>query len=276
LGEEGDIDYRKVESPKNIFIIGGGPGGLEAARAAAIKGHKVSLYEKRDFLGGQFRSASFPPCKGELATYTAWAINELEKLNVGIHLSTEVTKEMIIEKNPDVIIFAAGGIPLVPPIKGIDKPHVLNAEEVLLGHVPTGNRIVIAGGGEVGSETAGHLGMQQKAVVIVEMLPELCKDLDGVNKFCLMKILDEYQVKSYTDTKVIEILDDGVVVENKNGQHTIPADTVVLALGYKPNSRFVEELKALNRTVKMVGGAVKTSNALTAIYEGFHAGISIQ
>lgn len=276
LGREGEIDYSKVSKLKSVLVIGGGPGGLEAARTAAIKGHKVSLYEKRSFLGGQFKSASYPPCKGELGTYTAWITNELDKLGVDIHLNSELTKELVDEIKPDVIIAATGGTPLMPPIKGIDKPHVVSAEDALLGNVATGDRIVVAGGGEVGGETAAHLAMQQKDVSVVEMCPSLFRELDGVNKYNVMKILDEYEVKKYTETKVVEILDDGVVLENSQGKFTIPADTVVIGLGYKPNNKLAEELKESYDNVIVIGGAVKTSNALAATKEGFDTGINIK
>lgn len=276
LGKEFELDYSKVSEPKNVLIAGAGPGGLEAARAAALKGHKVNVYEKSTHLGGQFRSAAYPPSKGELANYTTWVANELEKLGVNIYLNTEVTKELVAEKNPDTIIVATGGNPLVPPIKGVDKSIVKSAEDVLLGNVPTGDRIVVAGGGEVGSETAAHLGMQQREVSIIEMRSAICMDLDGVNKYYLKKVLNEYEVKSYTDTKVMEILDDGVVVENSQGKFTLPADTVVLALGYKPNNKLEEELKSVHNNVIAIGGAVKTSNALDAISEGFNVGINIK
>ncbi len=276
LGREGELDYSKVAEPKSVLVIGGGPAGLEAARTAAIKGHRVSLYEKRSFLGGQFKSASYPPCKGELGTYTAWVTNELDKLGVDIHLNTELTKELVDEIKPDVMIAATGGTPLMPPIKGIDKPHVVTAEDALLGNIPTADRIVVAGGGEVGGETAVHLAMQQKDVSVVEMCDTLFRELNGINKYNIMKIFDEYDVKKYTGTKVVEILDDGVIVEDKEGQFTIPADTVVVGLGYKPNNKFAEELKKDYDNVIIIGGAVKTSNALVAIKEGFNLGMSIK
>lgn len=170
----------------------------------------------------------------------------------------------------------AAGTPIMSPIKGIEKAHVLKAEDVLVGNVPTGDRIVVAGGGEVGVETAAHLAIQQREVSIVEMLPALCTDLMGILKYNLMKVVDEYEVEKFTSTKVVEILDDGVVIENSNGQLSIPADTVVIALGYKPNNKLSEELKSVHKNVIVVGGAVKTSNALEASRQGFDVGLSIK
>ncbi len=117
--------------------------------------------------------------------------------------------------------------------------------------------------------------MQQREVSIVEMRSALCLDLDGVNKYYLKKILKEFEVDAYVDTKVIEILDDGVVVENSQGQFTLPAETVVLALGYKPNNGLTEELKEIHENVITIGGALKTGNALVAIKEGFDVGINL-
>lgn len=276
LGRDLEIDYKKTTEPKKVCVIGGGPGGLEAARAAALKGHDVELYEKRDFLGGQFKAAAYPPCKGELSTYVSWISGELDKLNVNVHLNTEVTKELINEKKADYIIVATGGNPIVPPIKGVNKNHVCTAEDMLLGKIQPGDNIVVAGGGEVGGETAAHLAMQERKVTIVEMQPDILNELDAMSTLQLKSILDRYGVDIKTNTKVVEILDDGVVVDNGNETFTINADTIVLGLGYRPNNALVEDLKELDATVIVIGGAIKTSNALVAIREGFDVGISIK
>ncbi|MFE8100280.1 FAD-dependent oxidoreductase [Brenneria goodwinii] len=275
LGREGVLDYSQTAMPKNVFIAGGGPGGMEAARAAAMRGHRVTLFEKRSQPGGQFLSAAYPPGKGELATYTSWMIEELEKLNVTIKCNTELTEEIIRQEKPDAVIVATGGKPAIPPIKGVNLPHVVLAEDVLLGNVTTGNNIVIAGGGEVGGETAAHLAMQQKNVAIIEMRDNLLQELDGVSKLHVLKLLDEFNVKQYLNTTVAEITEQHVVVENQQGRMNIAADTVVLALGYIPVNQLAKQLAEYGENVAVIGGAVKTSNALVAIREGFDAGMAV-
>lgn len=276
LGKESIIDYSKVAQPKKVLVIGGGPAGMEAARGAALKGHQVKLIEKQDFLGGQFKAAAYPPCKGGLAAYTAWIIHELKTQNVEVLLNTKATQELIDAENADVIIMATGGKPVKPPIVGIDKPIVHTAEDVLLGKVQPGDCIVVAGGGEVGGETAAHLAMEERKVSIVEMAPDILNDLDGIATIQLKGILDKYGVDTYTNSKVVEIEDDGVVIENSAGITKIPADMVVLGLGYSPENELASTLASFGDKVIIVGGAVKTSNALVAIEEGFMAGINIK
>lgn len=275
LGREGKADYSRVNHPRKVFIAGGGPGGLQAARIAAIRGHEVTLFEKSDYLGGMFRSAAYPPFKGEFSTYTGWLIQEIQKAGVSVRMNTPLTKQIVEEETPDTVIIATGGIPFIPPIKGIENPHVVHAEDVLLGKSETGNRIVIIGGGEVGAEVAGFVSMSFKSASIVEMLPDIMTGSHRAIRGSLLDFLESKHVKMYTSTKVCEIRDDCVIIENQQGTSSLPADTVILATGYRPNCRLAEELKELSCDVKVIGGAVKTGNAMIASREGFETGLMI-
>ena len=275
LGHEYEIDKTPVAEPKKVMVVGAGPGGLEAGMIAAKRGHNVTIYDKRNDIGGQFKSAAYPPYKGELATFTSWLRNELKKLDVDIKLNTEVTEELIRLEAPDSVILATGGIPVKPNIKGIDLPHVVFAEDVLLGKVPTNDIVVVCGGGEVGGETAAALAMAEKKVDIVEMLPDILSELVGSLVIDLKNILKKYGVTSHTNAKVIEITDHSVLCEGADGRFSLPAATVVLAFGYKPYNPLEEKAKEHCREVYTIGGAVKTSNAMVAIKEGYGIGFKL-
>ena len=275
LGMEYKNDYSNVETPKNIAVIGAGPAGLETAIHAARRGHNVTLFEAKDKTGGQFISAAYPPAKGEFTTFVNWANKQLNDYGVNVLLNTKATVEKIKAGNYDEVVVTTGGTPVVPPIKGIDLPHVKLAEEVLVGKVTAGDNCIIAGGGEVGCETAAHLASIQKGATIVEMKQDLMEELDGVNKHALKGILNRFEVLSYTDTKVLEIKENSVLVETPQGQKELTCDCVILAMGYKPNGVLADELEAAGIHVHKIAGAVKTSNAMIANREGFELGMKL-
>ena len=164
---------------------------------------------------------------------------------------------------------ACGGTALLPPIPGIDLPHVFKAEDVLLGKIPTGDNVVVCGGGEVGVETATAIAFRDNGkVTIVEMLPKLFQSLE------FRKMMDEYEIDRYTSTKVKEIREKEVLVERDGKEFTIPAEQVVLAFGYKPVNKLAEELKGLC-DVRVICGSVKTSNALYATRDAFETVLSL-
>ncbi|MDO5133416.1 MAG: FAD-dependent oxidoreductase [Eubacteriales bacterium] len=265
VGREYEIDYTRVKEPKKIAVIGGGPGGMTTAITAARRGHNVTLFEAKDKTGGQFVSAAYPPCKGDFTTFTSWCNKQMKDYGVNVLLNTKASVEMIKAGNYDEIVVATGGTPWIPGfIKGVDLPHVKIAEEVLTGRTDIGDNVVIAGGGEVGCETAAHLASIQKGATVVEMKPVLMEELDGVSKENLFQIMNRFHVCSYTSTKVLEIKEDSVLVETPEGQKELPCDSVVLAMGYKPNDQLAKDLEAAGLSVHVIAGAVKTSNALIA------------
>lgn len=276
LGHEYEYDYTKAAETKKVYIAGAGIAGMEAARAAAIKGHKVDIFEKTNTVGGQFISAAYPPFKGEFATYTAWLYREIKKYNnITLHLETELTKEMVEKGHPDKVIIASGAKPVIPKVPGIDHEKVVLAEDVLLGKSSVGQSVVIVGGGMVGSETAAYLGMQCKdRVVLVEMRDAIAMDMEAGIRDDLRDCLRRCYVEEYTNTAIASVTDEGAVLRKGDEEFTIPCDNVVLAVGTRSFTLLADELKGIVETV-IVGDAVKARQAIQASKEGFYAGLTV-
>jgi 2,4-dienoyl-CoA reductase-like NADH-dependent reductase (Old Yellow Enzyme family) len=214
LGYEFETDFSKAPVSKKVFIAGGGVAGMEAARAAAIKGHDVHLYEATGSLGGQFVSASYPPFKGEFATLPAWQLRQIKKLGVKFYLNTPLTAEIVKKEKPDKVILATGARPIIPDVPGINLPNVVLAEDVLRGRADTGMNVLVAGGGMIGAETASYLCVQCKEkVTIVEMLPDIANDMEGGIRDDLKDVLNKYFVKILTKTKLAGVTEQGALLD---------------------------------------------------------------
>ncbi len=275
-GRESEFILKPVDKKKKVFVAGGGPAGMEAARVAAQRGHEVHLYEKSDRLGGQYLIGAIPPNKGEVDMFLAWQQNQLKKYNVNVHFNTELTVQIVEKGAPDAVIVATGGEPIVPDIPGKDKPNVVDANDVLLGNVNVGHRVIVIGGGMVGSETADHLANHGKEVTIVEMLPEIAKDEEAAVRYFLMKDLQDNGVKIYVNATVKKILDDGVISEIDGAEIKIgPADTIVMAIGAKSVNSLTKQLEGKVPQVLTVGDALKVRKALEAVEEGYRAGLAV-
>lgn len=271
LGFEYQDELKKAEKPKKVTVVGAGPAGLEAARAAALAGHEVTLYEKTDRFGGQFTTAAIPPVKGDLAAYVSWAAKQLEKLGVDIRMNTEYTAELCDREKPDRVILAAGAEHKKPDIPGINGSNLVTATDVLWGRAATGQKVVVAGGGMIGSETATYLASLGRQVTIVEMLSAVAADEEFTRRVLMMKMFEEMHINVMTDTKITMITAGGVQVETGPDTTEITADTVVLALGMTPVNSLVDELEGMADVV-VVGDAQEARNALEAAREGFLAG----
>lgn len=272
-GREYEIKpVEKTTAPKNVMVIGAGPGGLAAAIEAARKGHNVEVYEKRRWAGGQLRLGAVPAAKGEMTTFITWQEHQLEELGVEIHFNTEVSLALVKEKAPDVIIAATGAVPVVPgKIPGINGSNVVTAHDVLEGKAWTGAKVVVIGGGSVGTETADFLAGNLKDVTLVEMLSDIAMDEVVVPRWGLLEDVEKNHVKVYRETKLESVNDKGVVLSGEyNGQ--LDADTVVLAMGSRSNNSFAEELKDAGYDVRVIGDALKVGLADKAIEEGFFLG----
>lgn len=269
LGREKEYEIRPAEKAKRVLIIGGGPGGMEAARVAALRGHDVTLYEKEEKLGGQLLPASVPQFKQSIKDQVEYLENQIKKLGVKIELGTEVTPGLVKELKPEVVILATGASHLIPEIPGAGGEKIATASEILLGKREAGKKVVIVGGGEVGSELAWFLAEKGKKVTIVEMLYGVAMDMNLFSRFYLLNKLAELGVEVLIATTAEEITDKGVVAVDMGGtKQVIEADTVILAVGFRSNKELEEKLKGRVPQLYTIGDCVKPGKILGAIHGG--------
>jgi 2,4-dienoyl-CoA reductase-like NADH-dependent reductase (Old Yellow Enzyme family)/thioredoxin reductase len=266
-------EVKPAEVKKKVMIIGAGPGGMEAARIAAMRGHEVGLYDKEKQLGGQLLVAAKPPGKDRLLWIRDYEESQLKKLGVNVRLGIEVTAESVKREKPDVVILATGAEPAIPDIDGIDRGNVVTAVDILTGKVePKNQRVAIAGGGLVGTEVGEFLLERGNEVTIVEMLPVIASDMEPTNRRGLLDALQIYgdKVKLLPDHKVAGITTDGLkVFRGETGEETtIQADTIVLALGSKPVHKLADALKERGIPFYSIGDCQNPKNIRQAIYEG--------
>jgi 2,4-dienoyl-CoA reductase-like NADH-dependent reductase (Old Yellow Enzyme family)/thioredoxin reductase len=269
MGREKEFDIRSAVNVKRVLIVGGGAAGMEAVRVAALRGHKVMLYDQANELGGQIRLASVPPYRGEIKNVSEYFSNQIRKLGVKFELNKKVTLALIKEIKPDVVILATGSTPLLPEIPGINRDNVVLANDVLAGKTDVGETVVVAGGGMVGSEVAEFLAEKGKKVTIVEMLNEIASDMEVRTRKLLMSRLAKHGVKMFTGVKIDEVTEEGMsVINKKRERHVIKADTILMALGAKANNKLAEELKDRSWEFYCIGDCVEPRRIIDAIYEG--------
>ncbi len=271
-----EIEYNKIEPAekrKNIVIVGGGPAGMEAALVASSRGHKVTLLEKENELGGALRSAAGPSFKPDMKRYLAWMITQLNKSKISIKLSTTATADMVKKLKPDVILLAAGAEQNIPDIPGIKGSNVATAYDVDMGKPVTGKSAVVAGAGLTGCETALHLAQHGFKVTVIDMIPEsqIAADTILPNKLALMDLLSQQKVEFIMEVTLNEVGKNGVIViDKKQEKHEIHADAVVLALGSKPRSFLAAEMHGIAPEMYVIGDCLNARNLMAAIHDGFN------
>ena len=248
---------------KKIAVIGGGIGGMESALVLAKRGHKVTLYEKSDELGGVFIAAAAPSFKEKDRDLITWYKRELTKHPIEVKLNTEVTD--IAALGADEVIIATGSVANRIPVPGIDNG--IQAIDFLRGRREVGENVVVIGGGLTGCEIAYELYLRGKKPTIVEMKDDLIamKGVCLANASYLRDFFNANKVPVHLETRLCEVKDDGVIVADKNGMNfKIAADSVILSTGYKSNP-IAEKAK----NVHIIGDANKVGNLRTVIWQAW-------
>ncbi len=259
---------KKTDKPKTVAIIGGGIGGMEAARVLKLRGHNPVIYEKGSELGGTFIAASAESYKGKLRDLLAWYRRQMDKLGIDVKLDTEVSNPA--DLHADEVIIATGAKPRRLDIPGFGK--TIEACEYLTG-TPVGNRVVVIGGGLTGCEIAYELALNGKDVSIVEMKDDLIsqKGVCLANSSYLREWFALHKTPVYLEAYVKEIQDTAVVVKLKDGtEKSIPCDSAISSVGYIP-----APIAGKGHGIHVIGDSLKVGNLRSVIWGAYETAMKI-
>ena len=300
-GRERETRAVAADVKRNVMVVGGGAAGMSAAVAAAERGHRVTLYEQSDRLGGQLHLAAAPPGREEFAALADDLAKQVAVSTVKVCLQQSVDEALINAEKPDAVIVATGAEPIQPAIPGAGLPNVVQAWDVLQNKAHVGRKVVVVGGGAVGVETALFLAEKgtlsgdavkfllvnraedpdtlyelavkgTKEILLIEMLDKIGKDIGKSTKWCMFQEMDRTGLEKLTVTKAVEITPEGIRIEGPEGNQFVPADTIVLAIGSKSTNALTKIVENKGIACLTVGDARQVAQAIDAIHQGFRAG----
>lgn len=297
-GREKETEITPAASPKKILVVGGGPAGMMAAHVLALRGHQVSLWERDADLGGQLKLAAVPPGRQDFRRLINYLELQLRSLGVEICLNTQAHKDNILAGGFEEVVVATGAQEIQLPLSSTAETQVVTAGDILKGTVIAGRQVVVIGGGPTGIETALYLALERgikpeiwhflgwyqgespevmqkllyqnpREITIVEQEARIGKGLGQSTRWSMLADLKRLGIKTLVKHKVLEVSEQGVLVENEEERKWIPAQTVVMAVGVKPDDSLYHELQKANIKCHIAGDAASTGDALEAIRAAF-------
>lgn len=274
VGRESEYAIRPTNNAKKVLVIGGGPGGMEAARVAALRGHNVTIFEKSNKLGGQLNVGSIPSFKEPIKGLIRYQETQLRKAGVQVILDKEATVDEVKSFVPDSVVVATSANPIKHSIPGIDKINCDIAANVMQGKVEVGENVLVVGGGYIGCETALFLAQQGKNITVVEKMQEIAQDAGIGHSLTLRELLPKKGITIRLNLTLSEIKDNGQAIFHDSNQKelVIKADTIVLALGYEADFSLANALEGHIDELYTVGDCVEARNILGAFHDGAHIG----
>jgi 2,4-dienoyl-CoA reductase-like NADH-dependent reductase (Old Yellow Enzyme family)/thioredoxin reductase len=279
LGRELDYaELRPARVKKKVVVVGGGPAGMEAARTAALRGHEVTLFETAAELGGNMRRAAALGIKADLKRYYEYAVRQtLKSPGIDIRLGTEATRDAVADEKPDALIVCVGANPIMPKIPGSENSRVIWVGDAdgLIGSGAIKGRVLIAGAGATGAETALQLATDGVDVSLIDGL-DFEKEIVGTYPRGLALKLIEYGVPVFDKTMLEEVEEGGAWVRAAGGEREfMEADTILLSFGFRPRSAESHLYDGIAPEIYYAGDCVKVGDIFTAVHGGFDTAVEI-
>lgn len=268
IGKEKEFRIKPSVRRKRALIVGGGPAGMEAARVAALRGHDVTLCEKKGELGGQLILAAKPPGREEIKNLTGYLSNQIMKLKVNVLFDQAVDFTFVQDFNPDAIILATGSIPVSFLENEQLGDQVYFVHHVLGEEIEIGKKVVVVGGGSVGSGTADFLAERGHDVTIILRRSDIGSKLEPSTKKVIQKRLQKNRVRIIPKAYFRGFVNGKVRIDREGIEEYLDADNVIVAIGAKPENSLYQELQRIRENVYAAGDCVEPRGIQEAISEG--------
>lgn len=268
-----------IDEKRHVVIVGGGPGGMEAARVLTIKGYDVTLFERKDRLGGQLNLVTDPVYKKKMNRYVQYLANEMDRLDIDIRLNSEASVEEIKSLDPYAVLLATGGTPLIPDIEGYELPNVCNYRDVKVeNHVIRGKKIAVIGSGMVCHSTVRRLSEEGNEVSLIELMTKSASKISAATRGKLMEKLRNENIEVITEHTVKKIVPEGVMLEvNETGETVlVEAEQVVVAMGVQPYNPLEVPLSKEMENVFIIGDAAGHTSLADATKGGFEKAFALE